>query len=212
MKGTFGDFLVQTPPQGRANFQVRLGCFRASSRRVLKTSVDGGPSLSNLSQCLTSLPVKSCLLTSSGSFLHCHSWPLSPALLLCPSQESLALAPLLLLQPAPCGAFSLVSWQNRSSSISVASHSTLCIFLTSLLFWTTANWSQLSCCNGTGESPTLTCRLCPAIRKPSLLQGRPAASPVIHCPPAPHVLFCGTTGSRAVALHWVMPNQVQDFC
>lgn len=49
--------------------------------------------------------------------------PLSPALLLCTSQGSLALAPLLLLR-APCSALSLVSWQYNLQNIK-ASHSSL---------------------------------------------------------------------------------------
>ena len=54
-----------------------------------------------LSTCpINQLPVKSCLRTSNATFLRCHLWVLSPALLLCTSQYSLALGPLPLLQPA----------------------------------------------------------------------------------------------------------------
>lgn len=198
MKETFGDHLVQTPPQGRDNFQVRLGCLKALSRQVLKTSMDGGPSLSNLSQCLTSLPVKSCFLSCNGSFLHCHLWPLSPALLLFTSQESLPLSPLLLLQPAPCSAFSLISWQNWPSGTSAVSHSTLhCLDL--LLVLEAADWAQLSRCSGR-ESPAPTHQLCLATVKLFLLQGRTAASPAVQCPPDPQVLFQWMAGSQAVVL------------
>lgn len=93
------------------------------SRWILKTFKSGGPSLSNLPQCLTLFPVKSCLFKSNRSLLHWHLWPLSPALLLCSSQGSLALTPLL-LQRAPCSALSLVFWQYNLQNLK-ASHSSL---------------------------------------------------------------------------------------
>lgn len=84
------------------------------------------------------------------------------------------------------------------------------IFLTSFLFWSTAKWAQLFYCNGRGEFRAPTLLLCLATRKPSLLYGD--FSPVIRGPPDPHVLFHVTIGSWAASLHWVIPNQMQDFC
>lgn len=52
-----------------------------------------------------------------------HLWSLSPALLLCTSQGSLAVTPLL-LQTAPYSALSLVSWQYILQNLN-ASHSSL---------------------------------------------------------------------------------------
>lgn len=125
------------------------------SRLILKISGSGGLSLSNLSQCLPLLPTKSYLFKSNRSLLDTRGHCPLPCCCACPRVAWLCLFCCNWLPVAPF----LLSPGN-TSSITSRPPTHHYIFLTSFLFWSTANWAQLFHCSGRGEFRAPTLLLC----------------------------------------------------